>query len=256
MCGPPPKPPKHGLSCADVVDHVGFEQADAGELGELHDRLRGAGRASGIGGEQDRIVRGEQRVGELVDQPRIGAGRLGRAVALARIGAHVLVGPDLGEDLARQHQVDRPLRVALHDGVGAADHFLGDDAGRQRPFPLGVGPHQARLVERLLHEVHVVVARAGQLAVGGERRLAGHQQHRQPAAIEVVHGVGGVGGADVDMHQHALAAAGHHGVAAGHVGGGVLMRADDDGRDFWPRRLRPANASMIGAWSVPMFENR
>ena len=217
---------------AEIVDHVGFEQADAGELGELLDRFRRAGRAAGIGGEQDRIARRQQRIRELVDQARIDAGRLGRAVAFAGIGAHVVVGPDLGEDFARQHQVDRPLRVALHDRVGAADDFLGDDAGRQRPFPFGVGPHQAALVERLLHEVHVVVARAGQLAVGGERRLARHQQHRQPAAIEVVHGVRGVGGADVDMHQHALAAAGHQRVAAGHVRRGVLVRAHDDGRDL------------------------
>jgi hypothetical protein len=34
------------------------------------------------------------------------------------------------------------------------------------------------------------------------------------------------------MHQHALAAACHQGVAARHVRRGVLMRADHDGRDF------------------------
>ena len=40
---------KHGPSCADVVDHVGFEHADAGELREPFDRVRRAGRAAGIG---------------------------------------------------------------------------------------------------------------------------------------------------------------------------------------------------------------
>ena len=78
--------------------------------------------------------------------------------------------------------------------------------------------------------MHVGVARADQLVAGRVRRLAGHQQHRQPAAEDIVHGGGGVGGADVDMHQHALAAPGHEGVARRHMGGGVLVRTGDDGR--------------------------
>ena len=52
--GPGAKPQKHGAFVRDVVDHVGFEHADAGELGEPLDRLGGAGRAAGIGGDQDR----------------------------------------------------------------------------------------------------------------------------------------------------------------------------------------------------------
>ena len=109
--------------------------------------------------------------------------------------------------------------------MGAPQRFLDDDARRQGPFPFQIRPHQARLVERLLDEVHVGVARADQFVVDRVGRLAGHQQHRQTAAIEVMHGVGGIGGADVDMDQHALAAAGDEGVARGHVGGGVLVRA-------------------------------
>jgi hypothetical protein len=75
--------------------------------------------------------------------------------------------------------------------------------------------------------MHVGVARADELVRGGERRLAGHQQHGQPAAEDVVHGGRRVGGADVDMHQHALAASGHQRVAGRHVRRGVLVRAAD-----------------------------
>ena len=86
------------------------------------------------------------------------------------------------------------------------------------------------MIERLLHEMHMRVAGADKLIMRGVGRLAGHEQHRQPAAVEIVHGVGGIGGADIDMHQHALAAAGNERIAAGHVGGGVLVRAADDFR--------------------------
>ena len=40
----------------------------------------------------------------------------------------------------------------------------------------------------------------------------------------IVHAVCGIGGADVDMHQHALAAPGDQRIAGGHVRGGVLVR--------------------------------
>ena len=72
--------------------------------------------------------------------------------------------------------------------------------------------------------MHIGVARADQLVVDGVGRLAGHQQHRQAAAIKIVHGVGGIGGADVDMDQHALAAPGDEGIARRHMGRGVLVR--------------------------------
>jgi hypothetical protein len=79
--------------------------------------------------------------------------------------------------------------------------------------------------------VHIGVARADQLVIGGVGRLAGHEQNRQPAAVGIVHGVGGVGGADVDMHQHALAASGHEGVALRHVRRRILVRAVQHARN-------------------------
>ena len=144
--------------------------------------------------------------------------------------ADVVDAPMLGQRFPLHHQIDRPARLALHDRIGALQRLLDDHAGRQRPLPFDVGPHQAALIERLLHEMHVGVAGADQLVVRGVGRLAGHEQHRQPAAVEVVHGVGRIGGADIDMHQHALAAAGDQRVAAGHMGGGVLVRTADDFR--------------------------
>jgi hypothetical protein len=66
----------------------------------------------------------------------------------------------------------------------------------------------------------------------GERRLARHQQHGNAAAEQIVHRGAGVGGADVDMDQHALRLAGDERVAAGHVRGGVLVRAEDDVRQL------------------------
>jgi hypothetical protein len=86
------------------------------------------------------------------------------------------------------------------------------------------------LVEWFLHEMNVSIARADELAGGRERSFARHQQQRQPAAKDVMHRGRGVGGADVDVHQHALPAAGDEGVARRHVGSGVLVRTADDGR--------------------------
>ncbi len=107
----------------------------------------------------------------------------------------------------------------------APQRLLDDDARRQRPFPFQIGPHQARLIERLLHEMHVGVARADQFVVDRIGRLAGHQQHRQPAAEKIVHAVRGIGGADIDMDQHALAASGDQRIARRHMRGRVLVRA-------------------------------
>ncbi len=164
---------------------------------------------------------------------------------------HLVGAPRLRQRLALHHQVDRAARLALHDRVSAAQRLLHDDAGRQRPFPFDVGPHQAALVERLLHEMHIGVARALELAARRERRLAGHQQHRDAAAEQVVHRGRGIGGADVDVHQHALAAPGHECVTGRHVGGGILVRAADDaGQRFAaaaPMRDLLDDRRMIGA---------
>ena len=186
--------------------------------------VRGRHVGAAIAGDQDRILRVEQTFGERRDERRIGAAAGKRAEAVGGIAVNLVDVPMLGQRLALHHQIDRAARLALHDRMRAPQHLLDDDAGRKRPFPLGVGAHQAALIERLLHEMHVGVARADQFAVGGVRRFAGHQQHRQSAAIGIVHAVGGVGGADIDVHQNALTAPGHQRIACGHVCGGVLVR--------------------------------
>ena len=47
-----------------------------------------------------------------------------------------------------------------------------------------------------------------------------------------MHGIGGVGGADIDVDQHALAAAGHQRVSRRHMACGILMRT---AHDLWHR---------------------
>ena len=138
--------------------------------------------------------------------------------------------PVLRQRLALHHQIDRTARLALHDGRSALQRLLDDNAGRQRPLPFHIGAHQACLIERLLHEMNMGIARADQFAVACIGRLAGHQQHRQAAAKQVVHGRCRVGGPDIDMHQYALAASGDDRVARGHVRSSVLVRAAHDVR--------------------------
>ena len=169
----------------------------------------------------------------------------------AGVAADLVARPLLRQRLALRHEIDRAGRLRLHDGVGAAQRLLHHDAGRQRPFPFHVGPHQRALVDRLLHEVHVGVARADQLVARGVGRLARHQQHRQAAAEQVVHRVGGVGGADVDVHQHGLAAAGHRRIAHRHMRRGVLVRAEHHVRHLLaallPVRHRLDGRRVVGA---------
>ena len=213
----------------DIVGHVRFEHADAGELGELRDQLGRTRIASGIAGDQNGALGRQQPVDQLRHQLGIGAAADGAAVLLGVEAANIVHAPGLRQRLPLHHQIDRPLRLALHDGVGAAQRLLHHDAGRQRPLPLEVGANEARLIERLLHEVHVGIARAHEFVAGGVRRLAGHQQHRQPAAEDIVHRRRGVRRAHVDMNKHALAASGDEGITCRHVGGGVFVRTGDDG---------------------------
>ncbi len=192
----------------DVALRIGFENRNAGELRQLVDLGRPERIKATIAGDQDRVLRGQQAIGERGDQRRIGAGAGQRAEPVGREAVDLVDAPMLRQRLALHHQIDRPARRALHDRISPLQRLLDHHARRQRPLPLGVRPHQAALIERLLHEVHVGVAGADQFVMRGVRRLARHQQHRQAAAVEIMHGVGGIGGADIDMHQHALAAAG------------------------------------------------
>ena len=57
--------------------------------------------------------------------------------------------------------------------------------------------------------MHIGVARADELVIDGIGRLTRHQQHGQAATKQIVHAICGICGANIDMHQHALAATGH-----------------------------------------------
>ena len=204
--------------------------------------------APGIAGDQDRILRRQKLVGERGDELGIGAPARRRRKLIGRIAPDLVGLPMLRQRLALHHQIDRAARLALHDRRSPPQRLLDDHAGRQRPLPFQIGPHQARLVERLLYEMNVGIARADELVVGGVRRFAGHQQNGQPAAEQVVHAVCGVGGADVDMDQDALAAPGDQRIAGRHMGGGVLVRAAHDAGHCVAAFL--AMRHLVDDWSV------
>ena len=212
----------------DIARRVRLEHGDTGELREFLDHLRRAGVASGVAGDQDRIFRRDEPLGERRHHLRIGAAGGRGAEPVGRIAADLVHAPVLSQRLALHHQINRPARLALHDRMRPLQRLFDDNAGRKRPLPLQIGPHQARLIERLLHPMHVGIARADQFAVRGKRRLAGHQQDRQATAEQVVHRVRGIGGADVDVNDHALTAPGDQSVASRHVRSGVLVRTADD----------------------------
>ena len=173
-----------------------------------------------------------------LDPRRLDAAGVHAAVARRRIGRHVSVVPLLRQRLARQHHVDRAGRIALRKGAGAGQRLLHHDAGGQRIFPFDVGPDDAGDVERVLHEMHIGVARARQFAVQRVGRASGKQHHRQAIAKQVLDRHAGVRGAGIDMHEHRLAASGRQRIAAGHVHRDDLVRAQD-------------HLGMLAAFTVP-----
>ena len=171
--------------------------------------------------------------------PAPAAPALAAPIALLRKRAHRGCVPGLGQRFARQHEIHRALGVAVRHGVGAPQHLLGDDAGGQRPLPLHVVAHDRALVERLLDEMHVGVARAGQLPAHGVGRSSRHQQQRDAAAADVVRRHRRVRSPHVHVHHHGLPAPRHHRVAGCHVHRGVLVRAQHRRRQRAPL-LAPA----------------
>ena len=210
----------------DVEGLVAFEHRDAGEHRQLLDQLRRVLRLSGITADEDRVFGSDEFVGKLRDHRRVGAAGLRLCELVARVAADLVARPLLRQRLALRHEIDRAGRLGFHDGVGAAERLLHHDAGRQGPFPFHVRPHQRALVDRLLNEMHVSVARTDQLVAGRVGRLARHQQHRQTTAEHVVHRVRSVSRADIDVHQHGLAASGHRRVTHRHMRRCVLVRAE------------------------------
>jgi hypothetical protein len=71
-----------------------------------------------------------------------------------------------------------------------------------------------------------------------EGRASGEQHHRQPIPKQVLDRHAGVCRSGVDMHEHRLSLAGRQRIAAGHVNGDDLMRAED-------------HFGMLAAFAVP-----
>ena len=115
----------------------------------------------------------------------------------------------------------------MHESAGAGQRLLHDNAGRQRIFPFDVRPYDAGDVEGILHEMHISVARSGQLAMQRVGRAPGEQHDGQPITKQVLDGHAGIGRSGIDMHEHRLPLAGRQRVAAGHMNGDDLVRAED-----------------------------
>ncbi len=203
-----------------------FDDADAGKLRQLVEQRDRGGIAARIGRDQKGLLGSQQPGRDGIDRLAIDGAHGCRAKTLLGIGADLALGPELGQRLAREGHVDRPLGVAHHHRVGPAQRLLGDHARGQVVFPFCVRPDQRRLVERLLDEVHVGVARPQKLAARGVGSAAGHQQNRDAGAADIVQGHRRIGGAGIDMHHHALAATGREEVARCHVRRRDLVRAD------------------------------
>jgi hypothetical protein len=86
--------------------------------------------------------------------------------------------------------------------------------------------------------VYIGVARSGQFAVQRKGGASGEQHYRQPVPKQVLDRHAGIGGPGIDMHEHCLSLAGRQGIAAGHVNGDDLVRAEDHFR-------------MLAAFAVP-----
>ncbi len=161
----------------------------------------------------------------LLKAGRIGCGRRGGDEG-RRAGEAL---PEaLREDLSRQGDVDRPLRLGLGDRQGSIQdgfHLLGM---AQLVVPLYELAQHGALVEVLLCPVNVVVARGGQGAGLGDRGAACREQDRHVLARGVDQPVQGVGGAHADVDHHGLRPAGDHGVAVRHGDAHVFVRHDHD----------------------------
>ena len=150
------------------IDRIELGNPDAAGKCQALQRRDRVGVASEIGRQRDRIFRGHQSRGDGIHASRIDAAGRHAAIARGIVGRHLRFVPFLGQRLARQHHVDRPGRIAMHEGAGAGERFLHDDAGGQGILPFDIGPHDAGDVEGVLHEVHIGVARSRQFAMQRE----------------------------------------------------------------------------------------
>jgi hypothetical protein len=116
----------------------------------------------------------------------------------------------------------------VHERRGARQRLLHHDAGRQGVFPFDIAAQDAGLIETVLHEVNIGVARPRKLPVQREGRPAREQHDGQPIAKEVLDRHARIGRAGIDMDQHGLAAAGRDRIAGRHVDRDHLVGTQDD----------------------------
>lgn len=109
----------------------------------------------------------------------------------------------------------------------------GDDYGRRnrRGYSLMVSwSVSARFSRSGWHEVHIGVARSGQFAMQRVGARPAHSSTGSRWRNRFWIANAGIGSSGIDMHEHRLSLAGRQRVAAGHVHGDDLVRAEDDFR--------------------------
>ncbi len=209
-----------------------LDDRDRKTLGEFGERRHRGMVAAGIGGDDQRVLRGGEDPGGGDNRHLVRRRRRGGDPARWRIVGEA--GQGLGQHLARQGEIDRPLGRAGRQGQGAIDHGFELSAVAQLVIPFDHLAQHAGLVEHLLRPVDVGVARPGEPRFG-QRRAAGGEQDRHILARRVEDAADRVGGADADMHHDRRHPPRRHRIAMRHRQRQVLMR-----RDQRLRRRQPA----------------
>ena len=194
-------------------------------LGELADRPGGFRGPAAVRRDEERALRSAEQARGLLEAVRIGGGRRG-----GDEGRHTgkALPEALRQDLARQRDVDRPLRLGFGDRQGSIQHGFDLLGMAQLVVPLHELAQHRALVEVLLRPVDVVVARGGQGPGLGDRGASCGEQEGHVLARGIDEAVQGVGGAHADVDHHGLGPAGDHGVAVRHGDAHVLVRHDHD----------------------------
>ena len=201
----------HARMMADDRDRAAFgDPAERLDAGRVADGRGDDQRAFGGGNHFEQLPRSN------ADRDRAAAGRL-------RGGDDGRSGDRRRQRLTRQHQIDRAARSGHRHLIGARGDIGGLFRHAQFVIPFDQLAQHAGLVEHFLRPVDLAVARA-EAAFLGDRGAAGGDDHRRAVAREIGDIVDGVGGADIDMHHHALRPPGHQIDAMRHRDREVLVR--------------------------------
>ena len=214
--------PGDAQGAGHVVDH-----RHAAQLRQIFQRGHGLGLAPKVGRDRHRPLGRQQPIGDALRPLGVDAAEQGRAITL-RLKSLIARANLLGQHLTRQGHENRPGRLAVHHRMGAAQGLTRHHGSGQVVFPFDVGAHQTADIKRVLHKMHIVVTRTGQLAAQRKGRLARHQHHRQARAQHVVHAHDRVGRTGINMHHDRLSTAGQGSVTGSHVHRHVFMRTQDE----------------------------